>query len=189
MTRPEAEIPPRASSRKKTLIDAMAFSVLEDTKVKRQIQRAAKLETTSVLSVVVKAVESLFSSPRPDPLSPLQIHEKLIKGVPGEALFLSGALAFDSFKESQSFFQITAKTAKERIGHQLDLGESEKALRLTRAYILARLCFGDAKTARDYLKTPNFALGGKSPRELLQTAEGEPVVINEINAQNDAAPL
>lgn len=55
------------------------------------------------------------------------------------------------------------------------------------ALLICRL-FGDRDQARAYLTTPNFALGGKTPMELLQTAEGEQHVLNELQAHIDCGP-
>jgi len=62
---------------------------------------------------------------------------------------------------------------KQRLGERLTSGESEIALRIGRVLTMAREVFGTPGAARDYLRTPNFALGGTVPRDLLKTAEGE----------------
>jgi hypothetical protein len=43
--------------------------------------------------------------------------------------------------------------------------------------------------ARNYLRAPNFALGGAAPRDLLKTAEGEQMVLSELQAQADSGPV
>jgi Protein of unknown function (DUF2384) len=40
-----------------------------------------------------------------------------------------------------------------------------------------------------YLRTPNFALGGAVPRDLLKTAEGEQLVLAELQAQAAGGPV
>jgi len=48
---------------------------------------------------------------------------------------------------------------------------------------------GNAEHARTYLKTPNFALGGMTPMELLQTEAGKQLVLNELQAHLDGGPV
>lgn len=44
--------------------------------------------------------------------------------------------------------------------------------------------------AMAYLDAPNFALGGRSPRELLHSeTDGQRIVINEIQAHVDGGPI
>jgi hypothetical protein len=54
---------------------------------------------------------------------------------------------------------------------------------------MAREVFDSAGAACEYLRTPNFALGGAVPRELLKTAEGEQLVLSEIQAQLEGGPV
>jgi putative toxin-antitoxin system antitoxin component (TIGR02293 family) len=122
-------------------------------------------------------------------LEPLQIHRKIVEGLPGEALFVSSAMAFDSMNEALELFDVSAKTAKQRIGDRLTSSESEIALRIGRVLTMAREVFGSAAAARDYLRTPNFALGGAVPRDLLKTAEGEQLVLAELHTQAEGGPV
>ncbi len=47
--------------------------------------------------------------------------------------------------------------------------------------------FGQGATV--YLDAPNYALGGRSPRELLRNMEGERIVLNEIQAHVGGGPI
>jgi uncharacterized protein (DUF2384 family) len=60
---------------------------------------------------------------------------------------------------------------------------------MARATLSAAEVFGDIDAGRDYLRTKNFALGGAAPIDLLQTAEGERIVLNELQAQADGGPV
>lgn len=122
-------------------------------------------------------------------LEPLQIHRKLVEGLPGEALFVSSAMAFDSMSEALQLFDVSAKTAKQRIGERLSSSESEIALRIGRVLTMACDVFDSADAAREYLRTPNFALGGAVPRDLLKTAEGEQLVLAELHSQAEGGPV
>jgi uncharacterized protein (DUF2384 family) len=48
---------------------------------------------------------------------------------------------------------------------------------------------GSLDAARAFLRTPNFALGGALPRELLKTAEGEQLVLSELQTQAAGGPV
>ncbi|WP_295686588.1 MbcA/ParS/Xre antitoxin family protein [uncultured Nevskia sp.] len=54
---------------------------------------------------------------------------------------------------------------------------------------LAVRLFGDPDQVRAYLKMPNFALGGMTPMELLQTEAGKQLVLNELQAHLDGGPV
>ena len=122
-------------------------------------------------------------------LEPLQIHQKIVEGLPGEALFVSSAMVFDSMNEALRLFDVSAKTAKQRIGERLSPSESEIALRIGRVLTMAHEVFGSADAAREYLRTPNFALDGAVPRDLLKTAEGEQLVLAELHSQAEGGPV
>jgi uncharacterized protein (DUF2384 family) len=67
--------------------------------------------------------------------------------------------------------------------------EGEIALRIGRVLTIAADALGSLDAARQYLRTPNFALAGAAPRELLRTAEGEQIVLAEIQAQAEGGPV
>jgi hypothetical protein len=47
--------------------------------------------------------------------------------------------------------------------------------------------FGQGATV--YLDAPNYALGGRSPRELLKTTDGQQTVLSEIQAHVGGGPI
>jgi len=120
---------------------------------------------------------------------PLDVHHRIVEGLPGEALYISSAMAFDSLQEALPLFSLSAKTARQRIGQVLPADEGEIALRIGRALTIAGDAFGSLEGARNYLRTPNFALGGAVPRDLLKTAEGEQLVLAEIQTQAEGGPV
>jgi putative toxin-antitoxin system antitoxin component (TIGR02293 family) len=122
-------------------------------------------------------------------VEPLRIHQRLVAGLPGEALFVASAMLFDSMTDALELFDVSSKTAKQRIGDRLSSGESEIALRVGRVLIMAYDVFESLDAAREYLRAPNFALGGVAPRDLLKTAEGEQLVLSELNAQAEGGPV
>ena len=52
----------------------------------------------------------------------------------------------------------------------------------------ATAVLGASDAAETYLRTGNFALGGTPPAELLQSSEGERVVLNELRMHLECGP-
>jgi uncharacterized protein (DUF2384 family) len=109
--------------------------------------------------------------------------------LPGQALFVASGLALDTLAEALPFFQLTAKTAWQKLDVTLSSSQSEQALRLSRIAVMAAELMGSAEEGRRYLRTRNFALGGATPLDLLRTAEGEQLVLAELQAQADGGPV
>lgn len=168
--------------------DAWVICVYSDRNVRRTVKGQSKTNLLSLWEYLVRKLEQDHRSTRYI-LEPLQIHRKLVEGLPGEAMFLSAAMLFDSMSEALDLFDVSSKTAKQRIGDRLSSGESEIALRIGRVLTMAYDVLGSPDAARDYLRSPNFALGGVAPRDLLKTAEGEQIVLSELNAQAEGAPV
>ena len=158
----------------------------------KSLQRVVQDQTkTNLRSVWEETVRKLSKDGRhaSPVLAPLQIHRKIVAGLPGEALFVSSAMIFDSMSDALQLFDVSAKTAKQRIGDRLSSSESEIALRIGRVLTMALEVFGSAAAARDYLRTPNFALDGAIPRSLLKTSEGEQLVLAELQSQAEGGPV
>ena len=98
-------------------------------------------------------------------------------------------MAFDSLREALPFFDVSAKTARLRVGAVLPANQGEIALRIGRVLTMAGDLFGSLEVARQYLRTPNFALGGNVPRDLLKTGEGEQLVLAELQTQAAGGPV
>lgn len=167
--------------------DTLVLWLFSNKAVQREVQEQVKTNLDSLWDETRRIMDRDVRTPRV--LEPLEIHRKIVEGLPGEALFVSSAMAFDSMNEALRLFDLSAKTAKQRIGDRLSTSESEIALRIGRVLTLARAVLGSADAARQYLRTPNFALDGAVPRDLLKTAEGEQVVIAELQAQAEGGPV
>lgn len=172
----------------RTTYDSRVLWVFSDRNVRRTVKGQSKTNLGLLWPYIVRKLEqdNLISK---DLLEPLQIHERLVEGLPGEALIISSAMLFDSMSEALGLFDVSSKTAKLRIGDRLSSSESEIALRIGRVLTMARDVFGSLDAARKYLRAPNFALGGAAPRDLLKTAEGEQLVLSELNAQAEGGPV
>ena len=65
---------------------------------------------------------------------------------------------------------------------------ADRAARYRRVPIEATAVLG-ADAAETCLRAGNFALGGTTPAELLQSSEGERVVLNEFRTHLECGPL
>ncbi|MFT4100790.1 MAG: DUF2384 domain-containing protein [Burkholderiaceae bacterium] len=120
----------------------------------------------------------------------LDMHFALRSGLPGSAILTTPALVYDTVDEITRFFDITTKTFRERIKQdRLSTTESERVVRLGRVTLAAAQALGGFDQARQYLRTRNFALGGAIPLELLHTADGERLVLDELQAHAEGGPL
>jgi putative toxin-antitoxin system antitoxin component (TIGR02293 family) len=169
--------------------DTWVVYVFRNRALRRAIQDQAKTNLESLWAETLRELLDADVRRTPSALEPLEIHRQIVAGLPGEALFASAAMAFDSMNEALALFDLSAKTAKQRLGARLSTSESEIALRIGRVLTMAQEVFGSADPARKYLRTPNFALGGAVPRDLLKTAEGEQLVLAELQAQGEGGPV
>jgi putative toxin-antitoxin system antitoxin component (TIGR02293 family) len=170
--------------------DAIVLTLLLDVALRKAVKAQPKTNLESLWDETARRFgHGHNATPAHRTMAPLEIHDQLVKGLPGEALFVSAAMAFDSMAEALALFDISAKTAKQRIGERLSSSESEIALRIGRVWAMAADVFASLDAARNYLRTPNFALGGAVPRDLLKTAEGEQVVISELQTQAEGGPV
>lgn len=169
-------------------LDAQLIQMYGSPTLRKALRDHDKLDLVNFRSRVDRLMEKVVpeTSVR---LAPLEVHQHLVKGLPGPALFIASAMAFDSLAEALPFFECTAKTAWKKLDKRLSPAESEQALRLGRVATGAAHLLGSQEAGRQYLRTPNFALGGVMPLELLKTAEGERMVLNELQAHRDGGPL
>jgi len=172
-------------------IDSRVLRIFNNKSLKRHLRDQGKVNFALVWALIVKAMSddrqhAVFTKPS---LQQMDIHQSLIAGLPGEALLISSAMAFDSMQEALPFFEVSAKTARARLTELLPSAQGEVALRIGRVLTMAADLFGSLDMAREYLRTPNFALGGALPRDLLKTAEGEQIVIAELRTQAAGGPV
>jgi putative toxin-antitoxin system antitoxin component (TIGR02293 family) len=170
-------------------IDQRVLEVFGNKNLKRSLRQTVKINFDDLWQRTVSALaeqEHIFKNPS---LEQVQVHQSIVDGLPGEALYIAAAMAFDSLHEALPFFDVSAKTARLRVGGVLPANQGEIALRIGRVLSVAGDLFGSLETARQYLRTPNFALGGKVPRDLLKTGEGEQLVIAELQTQAAGGPV
>ena len=171
-------------------IDAALLPTFDSKTVRRQLKDAPKLKIAELGARVYKQIRFLAQDTRGEPdVDVLHVHRRLIAGLPGQALFVAAALAFDTLGEALPYFDMTPKTAWLKLDGALSTAQGEQAMRLGRAAVLAAAVLGSHEPGRRYLRTPNFALGGVTPLELLRTAEGEQMVLSELQTQADGGPV
>jgi uncharacterized protein (DUF2384 family) len=169
-------------------LDAVVLSTLEDRALHRSLRRLDKLELADIRPLAERVL-SRQKLANPQVIAPRALHERLMHGLSGESLLVSASLFLDTLQEAERFFHFSFKTIKARLGRALDTSSSELVLRGGRATTAAAELFGGFDAARRYLRTKNYALGGAIPLELLKTAEGERLVMNELHAQAEGGPL
>ena len=175
----------------RSTIDQRILRLFKSKDIKRNLREQVKVNFSTVWILTTEfLLEERDKSPfHGVPLQQLDIHQSIIDGLPGEALFISSAMAFDSMQEALPFFEVSAKTARGRVGELLPASQGEIALRIGRVLSMAGDLFDSLEIARQYLRTPNFALGGAIPRDLLKTGEGEQIVVAELQTQAAGGPV
>jgi putative toxin-antitoxin system antitoxin component (TIGR02293 family) len=178
-------------SLRRSLVDHRVLRLFNSKGLKRNLRDQGKVNFAVLWSLTVKALEEdrQTAVSAAASMQQLDIHQSIIEGLPGEALFISSAMAFDSMQEALPFFEVSAKTARGRVGEVLPASQGEMALRIGRVLTIAWDLFGSLEIARQYLRIPNFALGGAIPRDLLRTGEGEQVVLAELQTQAAGGPV
>jgi putative toxin-antitoxin system antitoxin component (TIGR02293 family) len=179
------------ASEGRSSIDSRVLRIFNSKTLKRHLRDQGKVNFALIWALIMKAMSDDREHPvstKPS-LQQLDIHQSLIDGLPGEALLISSAMAFDSMQEALPFFEVSAKTARARLTELLPPAQGEVALRIGRVLTMAADLFGSLDMARQYLRTPNFALGGAIPRDLLKTGEGEQIVIAELQTQASGGPV
>ncbi|MDP8984190.1 MAG: MbcA/ParS/Xre antitoxin family protein [Pseudomonadota bacterium] len=182
---------PRSSpAARRHWIDAALMKVFASPAVRRALRDQQRLNLAALGEQAFRAVESSLHGPAPSlGAAALTTHRRLVEGLPGQSVFVASGLAFDTLAEALPFLHLTAKTAWQKLDANLSSSQSEQALRLGRIAVMAAELMGSAEDGRRYLRTPNFALGGATPLELLKTAEGEQLVLAELQAQADGGPV
>jgi len=170
-------------------LDALSLAIITDKQLKRRVSGSEKVDLEAIRSQIARVLaRHRREAPRPT-AQPIDTHQRVMEGFGGEAIFISSALLLDTLGEAEKFFHLSFKTIKSKVGQLLEPGPSELALRMTRATLAAADVFGDIESGRAYLRTRNFALGGAAPIDLLQTAVGERIVLNELQTQADGGPV
>ena len=170
--------------------DAQVLALFENRRLSRALSRLREpdLESFGALAFQEFQVSKSEWALGLD-VSPIEIHQRLVDGLPALALFVAAALAADSLERVLPFFGLSARTAWSMRNTRLTPALGEKALRLACVATQAAESFASLEAGRRYLQTPNFALGGAVPQELLRTAPGTTLVLADLQAQGAGAPV
>lgn len=99
--------------------------------------------------------------------------ERLRRGFPSDALDAAARYTALSKAQLTRLLQIPMRTATRRHGAgQLTATESDRLFRLASVVAKAVAVLGNPQKARLWLQTPNRALGGEIPLDLLDTTLG-----------------
>lgn len=175
-----------------SMTDTFAIKVLSNPALARKVRGIGKLDLNTLrdetLRLLTKVIAAGSLAPQTDSL---HVHNIITKGLPAEALPISYSMLFDTSNEGDQFFNISPKTRAALTTHKrlLDPDRSQKAVRIASVLSAATAVFGDPAVSRDYLRTKNFALGGKTPLDLLRSPQGEQIVLTELAAQAEGGPL
>jgi putative toxin-antitoxin system antitoxin component (TIGR02293 family) len=168
-------------------LDTRLLTLFRSKAIRRSLREQPKLNLGLIAARA--QLELATATPHGASVDALRVHRELVAGLPGQALFIAAALAFESLAEALPYFDLSIKTAWQKLDNGLSRSESEQALRLSRVATLATELLGSTEAGRRYLHTPNFALGGSMPLELLKTAEGEQLVLTELQTQGGGGPV
>jgi hypothetical protein len=120
----------------RSAIDQRVLRVFHSKAIRRSLENQAKVNLPLLWIQTVTALEQDVPPRGPLP-EQADIHRAIVKGLPGESLYISSAMGFDSMQEALPFFDLSAKTAKLKIGDLLGVHQGEKALRIGRVLTMA----------------------------------------------------
>jgi uncharacterized protein (DUF2384 family) len=169
-------------------IDARVIALFDNASLRSHVQKLDKVELSSVWRLTQQVLSRKTASVA-EPLSPIEVHRRMLEGLAGETLLVSSAMFLNNLADAEKFFGLSFKTIKARLGGSLDTAASERAMRAARTTMTAAEVLGSYDAARAYMHTRNFALGGATPAELVKTSDGERIVLNELHAQAEGGPL
>jgi len=172
---------------RKGRLDMRLLTLFRSKVIRRSLREQPKLNLGLIAARA--QLELATATPHSASVDALRVHHELVAGLPGQALFIAAALAFESLAEALPYFDLSIKTAWQKLDDRLSRSEGEQALRLSRVATLGTELLGSTDAGRRYLHTPNFALGGSTPLELLKTAEGEQLVLTELQTQAGGGPV
>ena len=169
-------------------IDARVIALFDNASLRSHVRKLDKVELSSVWRLTQQVLSRKATSVA-EPLSPIEVHRRMLEGLAGETLLVSSAMFLSNLSDAEKFFGLSFKTIKARLGGSLDTAASERAMRAARTTMTAAEVLGSYDAARAYMHTRNFALGGATPAELVKTSDGERIVFNELHAQAEGGPL
>ncbi|MCP4659683.1 MAG: DUF2384 domain-containing protein [bacterium] len=121
------------------------------------------------------AIVNLLGGPRVigDVGSLIEMAQAVRRGLPWAALESMGSALSMSLADLAVVLHIRSRTlSRRKAAGRLEAMESDRLFRLARIFVHAVEVFESEERARDWLDTDNRALGGRKPRQLLDTDVG-----------------
>jgi putative toxin-antitoxin system antitoxin component (TIGR02293 family) len=178
----------RAGVASPVAVDARVLALFNDASVRAKLLGMPRFDLAEAWHAMRPAILRGLARSAAAP-GPLEVHQRLIDGLDGVALLISSAMFLRTMADVEAHFEMSFKTIKVKLERPLDTATGERAWRAARATMTAADTLGSWEAAREYMHTRNFALGGATPADLVKTAEGERVVVNELHAQAEGGPL
>src|ERR1035441_7092631 len=127
----------RSFSEFRSGIDQRVLRVFHNKAIKRSLREQGKVNLELLWGRTVRALAEQEKRREEPVLEQADIHRAIVEGLPGEALYISCAMGFDSMQEALPFFDLSAKTARLKIGDLLAANQGEMALRIGRVLTMA----------------------------------------------------
>jgi putative toxin-antitoxin system antitoxin component (TIGR02293 family) len=108
----------------------------------------------------------------PVPRTQLDFVKMVRAGIPHARVVSALSMLGISVEAAARAVGVAPRSLARRKGARLDMRESEGFLRLVRVFALASEVLGDERKALSWLASPNRALGGEQPLNLLDTDIG-----------------
>ena len=144
--------------------------------IRGELSTQSKGKSVRVLRADPKA-NSRAETPFLDVHDPSKVVPVVRRGVAAEMYqWLKESLEVSDQRLS-SVVRISQRTVKRRLGEgRFHPDESERLVRVVRLTERAKEVFEDLEAAREWLKSPQFALGGEIPLEYADTEPGAQIV-------------
>ncbi|MDP1007851.1 hypothetical protein, partial [Klebsiella pneumoniae] len=79
------------------------------------VRKLDKVELASVWRLTLQVLSRKTASVA-EPLSPIEVHKRLLEGLAGETLLVSSAMFLSNLADAEKFFGLSFKTIKSRLG-------------------------------------------------------------------------
>ena len=106
-------------------IDTRVFALFDNVSLRSHVRRLDKVELSTVWRLTQQVLSRSATSVAV-PLSPIEVHRRMLEGLAGETLLVSSAMFLNNLADVEKFFGISFKTIKARLGGSLDTAASER---------------------------------------------------------------
>jgi putative toxin-antitoxin system antitoxin component (TIGR02293 family) len=109
----------------------------------------------------------------------IKIHHRIEQGVPVKSVQIGKVVGF-TMDETAKMIGVSTKTLQRKIEKNTPLTqvEGDRLYRVVEIFTFALDVFRDFRAVRDWIESPQPALGGSLPRDLMRSAAGAEEVMN-----------